>query len=206
MYGTYSTDPDVDLEVARYAMRTFIPRLNLAPPGHPYTGYMTSIAASHRRCWSKGVCEAICLADEMVFPWLRWTPSGMESIEYGDSDPIPVQAHPAPGEGCNCGIYGCLSLGDLIHQYPTQCRNIITVFAAEGRTFIGDIGLRTARARVVAYWTETPWVADIAKHSFPDATPYADVFAMAARYGLGIHGKRKEVVLTRAGGTRWSGS
>jgi hypothetical protein len=61
--------------------------------------------------------------------------------------------HTAPREGCQCGIYGSHSYMDLATQYPEHTRFIVGVIAAEGQTIMGPRGLRTERARCVAYWT-----------------------------------------------------
>ena len=72
--------------------------------------------------WNEGVCEAVCLAED----------------------------HEAPAPGCRCGIYGALSLQTLYSQYPKAASRIVAVIAAEGKTMLGTVGLRTAAARVVA--------------------------------------------------------
>lgn len=94
--------------------------------------------------------------------------------------------HEVPVPDCRCGIYACLTMEKLREQYRTQAARIVAVVAAEGRTILGPVGLRTARARVIAYWT--PWFArpmiNAARHQFPDAVPYAHLNRMLETYNL----------------------
>lgn len=110
--------------------------------------------------WLTGTCEATC--------------------HYTDGD------HQVPVENCRCGIYACLTVDKLREQYRTQAAHIIAVVAAEGRTILGPVGLRTARARIVAYWT--PWYArptiKAAKRQFSDAVYYSHLNEMLEAHRL----------------------
>lgn len=61
----------------------------------------------------------------------------------------------SPSLNCMCGIYGTLTIDQLFKEYGQYARNCVAVFAAEGTTIIGTKGLRTAAARIVAYWCPT---------------------------------------------------
>lgn len=76
--------------------------------------------------WKNGVAIATCMADK--------------------------NCKSPPGDGCACGIYGTLDLPALVRQYEHESRKCVAVIAAEGTTVIGNTGLRTAAARIVAYW------------------------------------------------------
>lgn len=165
-----------DLEVGRYALRTFG-----AHAGRPDSMVSWAVGGGH---WRNGVCEAKCLVSRAqaagLTPALRvWqklvkrrftavpsatpfqqalTPSPRDNIP---SPPLRVNVehyfpeHPAPQLDCCCGIYGSLSMGHLVRQYRVAAY-LTAVIAAEGRTIIGTHGLRTERARVVAYyWNPT---------------------------------------------------
>jgi hypothetical protein len=100
------------------------------------------------------------------------------------------EPHEAPAAGCSCGIYGTLSLGALFDQYAEFACRIIAVIAAEHTTFIGTVGLRTAAARVVAYWCaepdhRQPSEADVCTQQCPGARRFYDLDVMARLYGLG---------------------
>jgi hypothetical protein len=79
--------------------------------------------------WDDGVCEARCVKDP---------------------------THEAPADGCKCGIYGTHTLEALFSRYPEHSSRIVAVIAPEGRTVTGPKGLRTAFARIVAYWCAEP--------------------------------------------------
>jgi hypothetical protein len=60
------------------------------------------------------------------------------------------------------------------------------VIAAEGRTIIGTRGLRTERARVVAWWTPRLRATIICNVQFVGAKKYIDVDDMCRDYGIPI--------------------
>jgi hypothetical protein len=133
-------------------------------------GQLTSVTVSGHH-WKDGVCEAECM-------------------QAAGQDPT----HEAPVEGCSCGIYGTYSLAALRRQFGETGR-IVTVIAAEGRTVTGDTGLRTAAARIVAYWIGEPRIGqppgsgwarldNICAEQCPGARRYYDVDLMAKIYGL----------------------
>lgn len=82
--------------------------------------------------WDKGVIEARCMRGDEWSPWYD---------------------HSIPHERCTCGVYATVDLQSLIAQYRDRCRSNVAVVAVEGTTIIGDKGMRTSAARVVAYWT-----------------------------------------------------
>jgi hypothetical protein len=142
-------------------------------------GRADSVVQQQGNYWKGGVCVAKCLHHD---------------------DPEHIAPMPSP---CRCGIYGCLSIGVLRRQYPEYCARIITVVECEGKTMLGTVGLRTAAARVVAYWCAEPaprWgrgkpgdpapsrgdksEEEICVRDFPDARRFRDVGIMARLYGL----------------------
>lgn len=93
-----------------------------------------------------------------------------------------------------CGIYGSLSYGDLVLQFPGPASGIIAVIAAEGDTIIGTRGLRTAYARVVAYGVvQQKEYERAAYQQFPDATRCESATELVKRYGLATHGVHGEM-------------
>jgi hypothetical protein len=139
-----------DIEVGRYALRTFkidYNRLELKS--------MTQ-GSSESTHWRHGTCEATCL----------------------------IRNHIAPYEGCSCGIYGTLNLDSLIRQYAFTARDIVAVFAAEGKTIVGEVGLRTAAARVVAWWSPLRGVRRICEVQCEGAKKFDDLDTMLAAYGF----------------------
>jgi hypothetical protein len=114
--------------------------------------------------WQDGVCEAVCLR-----------PTGDDAA-----------GHEAPAPQCDCGIYGALTLATLFGQYPECASRIVAVIAAEGVTFLGTVGLRTAAARVVAYWVSEKAVAErkVCAEGCPNARRFYDLDVMAKVYGL----------------------
>jgi hypothetical protein len=93
-----------------------------------------------------------------------------------------------PVDGCQCGIYGAHTLAALRHQYAEKASRLVCVIAAEGATVIGATGLRTAAARIVAFWTAEPNGSQsefgVARQQCPGARRYFDVDLMAKLYGL----------------------
>lgn len=146
-----------------------------------------SVAYGRVDGWEDGTCEAVC---------------------HGYSRP----RHEAPGENCGCGVYGSLSYADVLGQYPTAAKHLVAVIAAEGKTIIGTRGLRTAFARVVAYWadptspgrpapvldfwgrrvrdvgrdTDQPTYREVAALQFRDAQSYDCPLEMVEEYRLAL--------------------
>lgn len=150
----------MDLEVARYALRTW------------------KISYFHDRLqsiyvqgsfWDNGVCRARCYRRAISGGIMRAIPSG----------------HQAPHENCNCGVYGSLSLDHLERQYGQYANWVVGVIAAEGPTIIGPRGLRTSFARVVACWTlDVPTFHDIVTNSFGDVPRYDNQSDMLDHFHL----------------------
>ncbi|MCA2338803.1 hypothetical protein [Mycobacterium avium] len=156
------TDEEADIEVARYAVRTFtvdrrrgvLTPVSIAP-------HLSSIGVDGRAVWENGACEARCA--------------------HGYD-------HTAPDDTCSCGIYGATTLGSLRRQFPDLAAAIVAVIAAEGPTIIGSAGLRTSAARVVAYWCHPGPVFDDARSVFAQqcrqAQNFDDLGAMLAAYDI----------------------
>lgn len=157
------------MEVARYALRTF--KINrMALPDGTDVEYFRSISVKGRH-WDNGTCTAKCIGGPFSF----------------DEDGYIINHHHEPPDlGCSCGIYGCLTLEDLVFQYPHYAGEAVAVIAAEGPTVIGRIGLRTARARVIAYWTEWPRTKELCANQFSGAAQYDDMLAMLKEYKLPV--------------------
>ncbi|MEN4464545.1 hypothetical protein VXE65_21245 [Mycolicibacterium conceptionense] len=168
-----STDT-ADIEVGRYALRTFLVDRhyrallpltgNARPVGRRlYAAGLAAYNHAARSVWAGGVCVARCGRG---------------------------RSHAAPAEDCSCGVYGATSLESLLDQFPGLAHNIVAVIAAEGTTIVGDDGLRTSAARVVAYWIQ-PWPElDDARAVFAEQCPGAEVFphldCMLAAYGFPV--------------------
>jgi hypothetical protein len=211
-------EPVPDLEIARYALRSF--------------GWRVEPVTPKFKAWIDGLPPPPLLAPDKpgdpAYPipgrgvplgTRRWTeeyapPPGLEHIGWWDDGsvrlwraptysrsgdwedgtckavchawhPRDVGGHKAPHEGCSCGIYGSLSYADLIHQFREYVKHIVVVIAAEGKTIIGDRGLRTAFARVVAYWVAPDQMyREVAAAQFKDAKDFGDPLGMVEAYGL----------------------
>lgn len=129
----------------------------------------------YRADWLDGTCTAICGVGEK---------------------------HLVPNEECSCGIYGSLSYADLLVQYRTEARSIVTVIAAEGRTIIGPRGLRTERAKVIAYWVAPdPVYRQVAEDQFKTASMFETPVDLLDFYGLPA--LPKPTTKERRGGANW---
>jgi hypothetical protein len=176
----------MNLEVARYALRTFslhqgsIIRFDDGRTTmrhvEPLLSSITGAWSTQPTPWIDGTCTAQCLANSVAMGWRIQV--------YGEPPrPEPEPGHTAPHEHCTCGIYGSLALSYLQVQYDDTTR-IVAVIAAEGQTIIGSRGLRTQHARVVAWWSGDEVVAEIATRQFKDAKRYQTVDAMLNDYQL----------------------
>lgn len=192
----YSGDK-VDLEVARYGLRTFRPAprgstaspqfddifgtylaaawLGIRPqPPRPETHELGSVFVGGGQHWTDGTCTAKCHADSVNLISWSWL-TALTGQEY--------PGHEAPSEDCRCGIYATLTYEHLVDQYPQHTARVVTVVAAEGQTIIGDKGFRTQYARVVAYWCGDD-LLDICKTQFKDAQQFPQVNHMLKEYGF----------------------
>lgn len=142
-------------EVARYALRTF----KLSSGGFPIRSI--GVRGIH---WFNGTCAARC-------------------INNINGLPRPGVKHESPSETCHCGVYGALAWDVLWHQFHQQAKDIVAVIAAEGQTIIGNRGLRTQFARVVAYWVSSYGSVALGEN-LKDATRYADLDMLLADYGI----------------------
>jgi hypothetical protein len=148
----------VDLEVARYGLRTFKPMLDamdwdilmaclntpwdmtaFTEPAVDQDTVLGSVYVTGQH-WLEGTCSAECIATHPTTAILNLL------------RPPEQREHEAPHVTCHCGIYATHSLEHLAHQYPYYTKNLVAVIAAEGQTIMGDKGFRTQHARVVAYW------------------------------------------------------
>jgi hypothetical protein len=192
----------VEIEVARYGLRTFrhIPAEEAEMEPKPFVMHQTlqmtwtifgvdysqdntgqpmelCSTAMQGSYWKSGVCEAVCRAPvnahKNLLIELAALTTGVE----------PVYGHQAPQEDCHCGVYAAHTLRALCDQFSCYVSDVVAVVAAEGQTIIGDKGFRTQRARVVAYWCSDR-VAPTAASQFSEAQRYAEVSLMLADYGL----------------------
>ncbi len=152
------TNPEPpDIEIARYGLRTF--EIN--------DGELASMAivGSH---WQGGTCEAKCFRN---------------SMQYGFVSDITNPRHKSPDEGCTCGIYATVTLQSLQEQYMAATK-LVTVIAAEGKTIIGDRGMRTSAARIVAYWSPSRRIRKVCKKQCVGAKHFKDLDEMLVAYNL----------------------
>ncbi len=96
-----------------------------------------------------------------------------------------VTDHDPPDKDCACGLYGCLSLSGLFGQYPDHAKRMVAVIAAEGVTYIGDLGLRTAAARIAAWWVSDDGDEELCARLCPGARQFINLEVMAGVYGIG---------------------
>lgn len=148
-----------DIEVGVFAVRSFAFRENPDRLTSISTVTNLSLAKRYSADWIDGTCTAIC--------------------EVCGQDAVP-------SPDCTCGIYAAMTIDSLRAQYRWHASLIVAVIAPEGRTIIGPNGLRTKRARVVAYWV--PWygrrVIAVARKQFIDATGYTVLNDMLATHGM----------------------
>ena len=174
-----------DIEVGRLALRTFRvsnpqdhatgskPFLNMFGTSYSYPpdmgkgidAQMTSLMINGL-LWPDGACSAVCAS--FLAPLLL----GLDGAPH-----IP------PCQGCHCGVYGTLSLQHLRDQYQGFADKCVAVIAAEGNTMLGDRGLRTQHARVIAYWCIDDY-APVCQRQFKDAKQFSDVLEMIGVYGI----------------------
>jgi hypothetical protein len=191
-----------ELEVARYALRTF--------SMHPYFGgtygpqpdslYRLGPVGRHGfgldSIWEDGTCTAQCLRD--TYGIGRWEASKGRAFL-----PAPP-GHKAPHMACTCGIYGALDYVCLQRQYAYEMSHITAVIAAEGRTVIGTRGLRTEYARVVA-WSGLGLYATVAERQFVDAKRFGTTMTMLDAYQLPLDAGLGGDDGWGSGGYRWWG-
>lgn len=164
-----------DIEVARYALRTF----------NVTSGRLMPVAMTVD-AWKDGVCQAECVPN----PWTNsYSGLGALAAVLGYDTPVPAPDHDAPADGCHCGIYGCLTIDRLKRQYPVECMSIVAVIAVEGNTIIGEIGLRTQAARIVAYWSPEKDVRKICAETCGGAKGFAALDDMLAAFGFEPEGR-----------------
>ena len=143
--GLTQPDPaESEIEVGRYALRTF----NL------WRGGLYSLFQETQ--WSGGTAIAECLISPGGKLAMTWGSTPAVRYEYPE-----MKCKSAPGENCACGLYGTLGVDQLVYEYSAYAGGSMAVFAAEGTSYIGSRGLRTAAARVVAYWAANDRIADV---------------------------------------------
>lgn len=167
----------IDFEIGVHAVRTF----------KVIEGGLYGVAVKGKT-WDKGVCEARC------------TPPPLRMM-YGDRVPM---SHRSPAHGCECGVYGSLTVDHLFYQFPNCSKRLITVIAAEGRTILGPKGLRTERARAVAFWTPVLRVLRVCEKELPDAMFYSDLSEMLVDYNFPKFDlSRRRVAVDFPSSARW---
>jgi hypothetical protein len=168
-----------DIEIGRYALRTF----NVYHGGKLRSLYNPVY-------WEGGTMIAECRKN------------GWDAI-------IHLPGVPSPVEGCSCGLYGTLTFEQLAKEYPEYASIGFAVIAAEGTTFVGTKGLRTAAARIVAYWLPDPtetfsYAAGLAREAFgklgEDVTRYTTIREMLAAYNFPQPEEEPEEMLIKAVG------
>lgn len=110
--------------------------------------------------------------------------------------------HEIPASGCQCGLYGLQSLDRLVREYGKDCQHCVAVFAAEGRTIVGDRGLKTKAARVIAYWVRSKTELDVMAKEAPKAKHYEDIAKMLEDYHFPAWGT-VEVVGPMGSSAQW---
>lgn len=182
-----------DIEVARYALRTF--RVQSKPWEHydevvcwDNSSTTTILRSSVVPCeaglyslyhpirWTDGTLVAQCRAHINYKIFFRGSADPCVEVFMGPGCPNP------PEETCTCGVYGAVSMESLWSQYSLFAETNVAVIAAEGQTMVGDRGLRTTAARVVAF-------AATEKSTFfaqqcPEATHYPQLNDMLTAYGF----------------------
>ena len=151
-----------DIEIGRYAIRTF--DLNF--------GDIRSVSGNPGH-WVDGVCKAECTTLHHIWDDLLGIFVNKTAI------------HPAPDPDCACGVYGALSLEGLQRQYRSFAEDVVAVMAAEGTTIIGNRGLRTECARIVAYWSRRN-CRKVCREGFPDAKRYRFLRNMLLDYNIPV--------------------
>lgn len=171
--------PPDDIEVGRYALRSF--RLNTQDK-HLCAIQPLNFCGDF---WKGGVCEADCLASSQEkYKLLR-------QLYLASHVPLPPElqrdfhGHKAPKMECRCGIYGALSMRRLYDFATREMGELVVVIAAEGSTIIGDYGLRTSAARIVAFWATNPeWVSAVSKECNGEARHFTNLDEMLSTYNL----------------------
>lgn len=162
-----------DIEVARYGLRTF-----LMNPSYLTNGPRLK-SVFQKTHWENGKIEAKCLAEPE---------SRTVVIQYGGRAihrEVLSSGHQAPHEGCECGVYATLDLQNLVRQYREYAETNVAVVAAEGSTIIGSKGMRTAAARVVAYWAPEDIRARVYQEVCgKEAQRFTDIHEMLKAYGF----------------------
>lgn len=130
-----------DIEVGRLGLRTFSYSVIDETLG--------SLFFRKEGDWMEGTAVSRC---DIIERRTQLRGQGWNVWTGPDSVPLTVPAHQdGPYMDCRCGIYAATNLYDLYAQY-TQTMNLVTVVAVEGKTIIGDTGMRSTAARVIAYW------------------------------------------------------
>lgn len=119
--------------------------------------------------------------------------------------------HPAPADGCTCGVYSLRDLRDLRLQY-WSARRLVAVVALEGLTIEGSKGWRSQAARVVDVWTAPGprGVPDeqvgLLHRNLPGVAFHTDLHRMLARYPELVPPRRpRSAAFTRAARSWWAG-
>lgn len=126
-------DQRPDIEIGRYALRTF--KLSPSLHGDRWCS-LSSISQTPDKDWSKGTCEAVCPYSELSLTLRNQIASMVDPHNHDVRFQIPptdevrkivtqilaLDSHQAPGDDCTCGIYGTVNLVSLTRQYPDQSK------------------------------------------------------------------------------------
>lgn len=167
-----------ELQIGRRALRSFkVDRDHLWP------------IAMSVDSWKDGTCLARCEKGSPKTTSVTYS-NGLWTHQE-ETEQFP-ERHAAPHLGCDCGVYGTLSLQHLVDQYPSYAQRIVCVFAAEGPTLLGSRGMRTSAARILAYWAGDDEVREIAAGQFNEAVHYKKLIKMLDHYELPVLKVREE--------------
>lgn len=83
--------------------------------------------------------------------WGTWKPGeNTATCDYADGRYVTEPAHSIPGEDCGCGFWAYWQHAPV---YEVGRKNIVAgVIEGYGPTLIGDLGFRSAKARIVALY------------------------------------------------------
>lgn len=165
---------DVSIEAGWYALRSFSLKTEQATQ---------EVADVLGGWWDDGTCKY--WGSGSYGRWPDWADGTCTAVCRKSSYQAPQ--HPPPAEGCTCGIYASLSYADLIKQFRQDAQRIVCVINAEGSTIIGTRGLKTAHARIVAYWT-VPSILErtVAKMQFKGAKQFDEPLSMIEHYQIAL--------------------
>ena len=138
-------------------------------------GYRTWWPAG-RRAW---VLDGILPLTSVTRRHVIWAPTlsarcvPPDTARSGPRSATPLDAHPAPRAGCNCGIYGWYAPDDA----GMVDGSIFGAIEASGLILMGERGFRAERARITAVVTRNRRVT-----------------AACARAGIAVYRRRRDLL------------